>query len=122
MFTKQQLTVPLPHIKELNDFFDIKDHLLSVQDNNARKLMNLSHNNWPKHCVESLLHQMKVQLNKDYMIKIDETSKKTTQPPHADNGPGWHTVIIPLKWYSPVYSILFDIYCSLFEILFGIFC
>lgn len=110
MFTQQQLHMPQSHVHELNQFFEVKDHMLTVQDDNARKMLSMEQHNWPKHCVDLLLHQMGVTLDKDHMIKIDETSKKSTQPPHADKGPGWHTVIVPLRWYDPVYTVMFEQY------------
>ena len=73
MFTAQQLSMPHSHVQELNQFFEIKDHMLTVQDDNARKMLYIDQNNWPKHCVDLMLHQMGVNLDKDYMIKIDET-------------------------------------------------
>ena len=98
----------LEYIKKLNHFFEKQDSYLSVQDNNARKRLHIEDTAWPGKPLLDFLNTIKPVTDFNFMIKIEESSKQMVQPPHSDWYKGFHTCLIPLRWYGDVYTVEYN--------------
>ena len=57
---------------------------------------------------EKVFANLKLKCQDINLVRIEESNNPIAVPPHADSPKGCVTTIVPLKFFSPVHTILFE--------------
>ena len=57
---------------------------------------------------EKVFANLKLKPQDINLVRIEESNNPIAVPPHADSPKGYVTTIVPLKFFSPVHTILFE--------------
>ena len=93
-------------INNINNFFNIKDEYFDYKNLTLRKRIKFPCKKLPE-CIINLLKDLKISSEQITTFKIEESSDKFTQSPHADTPEGQTTIIVPLKFTNNVFTITY---------------
>lgn len=82
---------------------DIFDSYVDPSKKNQTKRLHPTPENF-----SMVLNELEIKIQNVNLLRIEETSNVIAVPPHADRPEGLVTTMVPLKFFSPVWTILFD--------------
>lgn len=94
-------------VSSINNFFSNQKHSIDEKNGTLRLNFDRYHGDLKNTNLLPWLAANDVTLNKITLLRIDETTDKTANSPHADTVPGIMTVLVPLEFQATLATITF---------------